>query len=220
MRFTELLWQQIEPLYQQILDLPFNRELTAGTLSEQRFAFYVKQDQMYLVDFSRALAMAGTRAPNTDALNAWLGFAGEAVAVEQALHESFLKRFAAPEDLGKSPACLAYTQFLLATAALEEYPVMVAALLPCFWIYREVGLHIHARAASPNPYQDWIDTYAGEDFSASVDQAIALTDEAAESAGEPVRKRMIEAFVLSSRLEWMFWDSAYRRQCWPVSSNS
>ncbi|MEM7054193.1 MAG: TenA family protein, partial [Pseudomonadota bacterium] len=125
------------------------------------------------------------------------------------------KRFVAPEGLGKSPACLAYTQFLLATAALEEYPVMVAALLPCFWIYREVGLHIHARAASPNPYQDWIDIYAGEAFSNSVDRAIAMTDEAAKSAGEPLRQRITEAFVLSSRLEWMFWDSAYRMESWP-----
>ena len=220
MGFSKSLWQQIEPLYQQILDLPFNQELTAGTLSEQRFAFYVKQDQMYLVDFSRALAMAGTRAPNAAALNAWLHFAGEAVAVEQELHEGFMRRFAAPDGLGKSPACLAYTQFLLATAALEEYPVMVVALLPCFWIYREVGTHIHARSAANNPYQDWIDTYAGEAFSASVDRAIALTDEAAEGASEAVRQRMTEAFVLSSRLEWMFWDSAYRMETWPQVSGA
>ena len=97
---------------------------------------------------------------------------------------------------------------------------MVAALLPCFWIYREVGSHIHARAAGNNPYQAWINTYAGEAFSASVDQAISLTDDAAKGVGEDVQRRMHEAFVLSSRLEWMRWDSAYRLESWPPDQRS
>jgi len=216
MSFTESLWNENEPLYRDILDLPFNTELTAGTLSRERFAFYVKQDSLYLADFSRALATAGTRAPAAEQLQRFLSFAGEAVAVEQALHDSFLQRFDAGFDLGKSPACFAYTHFLLSTAAHESYPVSCAALLPCFWIYREVGLHIHARAAQPNPYQDWIDTYAGEDFSIAVDRAIELTERAATSAGEDERARMRTAFFESTRLEWMFWDAAYRLEAWPV----
>lgn len=216
MKFTDTLWQENLEIYQAILQLPFNTELTAGKLGEERFAFYVKQDSLYLADFSRALAITGTRAPSAGDLDAFLGFAGEAVAVERALHNTFLQRFGAFVDTDKSPACFAYTHFLLSTAANASYPVACAALLPCFWIYREVGLHIHARADVPNPYQDWIDTYAGEDFSRSVDRAIALTERAAETASESERKRMRKAFTESTRLEWMFWDSAYRLEAWPV----
>jgi len=216
MCFTETLWEQNRPLYESILELPFNVELCNGELSKDRFAFYVKQDSMYLADFSRALAVTGTRAPDSDALSSFLEFAGEAVAVEQALHNSFLQRFDTFVDVPKSPACFAYTHFLLSTAAGESYPVACAALLPCFWIYREVGLHIHARAAAPNPYQDWIDTYAGADFSATVDRAIDLTEQAAAATGPAERDRMAQAFFESTRLEWMFWDSAYRLEQWPV----
>lgn len=216
MGFTDTLWERNRSLYDAILELPFNVELCKGDLSEERFAFYVKQDSLYLADFSRALAVAGTRAPDNGALGDFLEFAGEAVAVEQALHDSFLQRFDAFVDVPKSPACFAYTHFLMSTAAGESYPVACAALLPCFWIYREVGLHIHARASAPNPYQDWIDTYAGAEFSATVDRAIELTEQAAAAAGSVERERMTSAFFESTRLEWMFWDSAYRLEQWPI----
>ncbi|MEX0769986.1 MAG: thiaminase II [Balneolaceae bacterium] len=216
MKFTQSLWDEIKPVYKEILDLPFNRELTEGTLDREIFSFYIKQDALYLADFSRALAIAGTKSPSPDELKDFLEFATGAIVVERSLHDSFLDRYQTHVDVGKSPTCFSYTHFLLATTAVEEYPVIVAALLPCFWIYREVGLHIHKRAADKNPYQDWIDTYAGEEFSKSVDRAIEITDETAEKASASTRKRMVKAFVDSTRLEWMFWDSAYRTEDWPV----
>lgn len=216
MKFTKSLWEEIKPVYKEILDLPFNRELTAGTLDREIFSFYIKQDALYLADFSRALAIAGTKSTSPDELKDFLEFATGAIVVERSLHDSFLERYQTHVDVGKSPACFSYTNFLLATTAVEEYPVIVAALLPCFWIYREVGLHIHERATDQNPYQDWIDTYAGEEFSKSVDRAIEITEEAAGKASEATHKRMVKAFVDSTRLEWMFWDSAYRTEEWPV----
>jgi thiaminase/transcriptional activator TenA len=85
---------------------------------------------------------------------------------------------------------------------------MLAALLPCFWVYREVGRHIHARAARPNPYQPWIDTYAGEEFEKAVDAVIGLTDSVAEQASESRLAAMHHAFRRAIQLEWMFWESA------------
>jgi len=218
MKFTESLWKEIEPLFEKILLLPFNRELTDGSLMQEKFAFYMKQDALYLADFSRALAIAGTKSYSADELKDFLDFATGAVVVERTLHESVLKKYDTHIDVGKSPACFSYTNFLLATAAVEEYPVVVGALLPCFWIYREVGLHIHERAAQNNQYQEWIDAYAGEDFSKSVDRAIKITDQVAFQVTENTRKRMSEAFIMSTRLEWMFWDSAYRLEKWPVNN--
>ena len=87
---------------------------------------------------------------------------------------------------------------------------MLGALLPCFWIYAEVGRDIHARAAPANPYQAWIDTYAGEEFHAAVRAVIAATDEAADAASPQLRERMHAAFMRATQLEWVFWDSAYR----------
>jgi len=93
--------------------------------------------------------------------------------------------------------------------------VVLGALLPCFWIYAEVGRDIHARATKPNPYQAWIDTYAGEEFHHAVQAVIEAADEVAQAAPPALRERMHVAFTRATQLEWAFWDSAYRLKLWP-----
>ena len=90
----------------------------------------------------------------------------------------------------------------------------LAALLPCFWIYAEIGRDIHARAVQPNPYSAWIDTYAGENSTPWSAEVIASVDRAAELASAVTVKAMHEAYTHAARLEWMFWDSAYRQGTW------
>lgn len=214
MKFTDQLWQSIERIYNEIIEMPFNRELMEGRLSEERFIFYIKQDSYYLADFTRTLSMIGVRARNMDHVEAFIGFGLGAVKVERALHESFFQQYHVPEDIEKSPTCFNYTNFILNKAALDSVAVGMAAVLPCFWIYREVGNYIHERASENNPYQDWIDTYAGEQFSNDVDRAISIVDEVADQQTSTERTRMMDAFIYATRLEWMFWDSAYRLEEW------
>jgi thiaminase/transcriptional activator TenA len=45
---------------------------------------------------------------------------------------------------------------------------------------------------------------------------IAATDEVAATASDSLRERMHAAFKRATQLEWMFWDSAYRLEEWPV----
>jgi thiaminase (transcriptional activator TenA) len=94
--------------------------------------------------------------------------------------------------------------------------VLLGALLPCFWIYAEIGRDIHARAAPANPYQAWIDTYAGEEFHAAVRAVITAADEAAAEVSSSLRPRIHAAFTRATQLEWMFWDAAVRLETWPV----
>ena len=219
--FSERVWQHIAPLHAAIHALPFNTELAAGTLSQDRFQGYIIQDALYLAEYARVLAMAGARGPDAATMRTFAESALEAVAVEQILHERYLTAFGIePSDLARaeaSPDCLGYTSFLLATAYHEPWEVLVAALLPCFWLYWDVGNTIARTAGQDNPYRDWIDTYADEGFGAAVRAVIAITDQAAAGASETVRARMTTAFVRSCQYEWLFWDSAYQRRGWPVA---
>jgi thiaminase/transcriptional activator TenA len=220
MSFTQEAWARIGPLYEKIVELPFNRELAAGTLTRERFIFYMLQDAHYLTWFGRALAVTAARAPDADALIQFAGSAREAVVVERALHESFFRTFNVSADAAAatrpSPTCAHYTHYLLALAYNAPYEVSVAALLPCFWIYWEVGKHLLAIASPKNPYQAWIDTYADEAFAEGVRKVIRISDRLAAAATPAVRAQMLEAFVRASQLEWMFWDSAWRLEAWPV----
>ena len=216
--FSQSLWQANETLFQDTLQLPFNRELAAGTLSMERFRHYMIQDAHYLVGYGRALAVAAAKADNAEGVVQFANAANEAVVEERKLHSGFMRDFGiSAEEFAATPltpACHHYTSFLLANSWSESYPVALAGLLPCFWIYAEVGRDIHARSVPGNPYQAWVDTYAGEDFHTIVRGVIATIDRVADSADSATRQRMAEAYRYSAELEWMFWDSAYRLADW------
>lgn len=218
--FSQAAWQANLPLYQQTLALPFNQELAAGTLSTECFHHYIIQDAHYLVAYGRALALAGAKADNADGVIQFTEAAKVAIIVERQMHGGFMQQFGVTaaqfEATPLTPACHHYTRFLLATAWAEPYPVVLASLLPCFWIYAEVGKDIHARAASPNPYSAWIDTYAGEEFHAAVRGVLTTIDRVAAGVDAQTLAAMHAAYTLSAQLEWMFWDSAYRQGRWPV----
>jgi thiaminase/transcriptional activator TenA len=223
--FSETAWARIAGLRAAIHALPFNTELAAGTLSAERFRGYIVQDALYLAQYSRALALAAARAETgrAETAGAFKTFADgalEAVAVEQALHRNYLAQFGIdPAAAEPSPDCLGYTSYLLAVGYHEPWEVLVAALLPCFWLYWDVGSAITRRAAADNPYRAWIDTYADEGFGAAVRAVIAIADQAAEATTPALRARMLTAFVRSSRFEWLFWDGAYRQRGWPDATD-
>lgn len=222
--FSSDAWDRNAGLYETIRAMPFNAELAAGSLSEAQFKHYIVQDAHYLIGFGRALALAAAKAPGPDRIVQFAKAAEEAIVVERALHGSFFVQFgitpAAFESTPLSPACHHYVSYLLSTAYAEPYEVALGALLPCFWIYAEVGRDIHARADSANPFRAWIDTYAGEEFHAAVRGVIFATDEAAADASPRLRERMHDAFTRAAQLEWMFWDSAYRLEAWPVDKGA
>ncbi len=223
-QFSQHAWQQTAPLRSAIHTMPFNAELAAGSLSRERFQFYIVQDALYLGEYARVLTLAAARGPDSATLRAFAESALEAVAVEQLLHERYLTDFgidpAALAQADPSPDCLGYTSFLLATAYHEPWEVLVAALLPCFWLYWDVGNAIARVAAPDNPYRAWIDTYADEGFGNAVKAVIGVTDTAAAGASSTVRDRMMRAFVRCCQYEWLFWDGAYRQRGWPSGATA
>jgi len=220
MTFTRMLWRGIEPIYAAILAHPFLRGLTDGSLSHEAFRFYAVQDALYLRDFARALSLAAARAPRESWIIMFNEHAAGTLLVERQLHESFFKEFGlSPEAVAATPLAptnAAYTSYVLAVAYGRPFHEAVAALLPCYWIYWEVGKTLE-RAGSRDPlYARWIGTYASEEFGAEVRAVLDCTDTLAAALGEEARAAMRRHFVTTSRYEWMFWDMGWRREPWPV----
>ncbi len=148
--FTNRLWRSITSIYDEILTHPFLRGLTDGTLTKERFRFYVLQDALYLREYARALSLAGVRSPDESALIMFNEHSAGAITVERSLHEGFLKDLGVTQDdadqTTATPTTLAYTSYLLKTASLGDYPEVLGAVLPCYWIYWEVGKALLERA--------------------------------------------------------------------------
>ena len=199
--------------------MPFNRALADGSLPQAVFQHYIVQDAHYLDGLARALARAAAGAPDAEAVAQLAGAGAGAIAEERQLHAHYMGLFGVDAQTfaatPPSPACEHYVSFPLATAATRGVGEAVAALLPCFWVYRDVGHAIQATASAGNPYRARIDTYAGEDFHAAVTRMCALADRLAEAASAAERAHMRAAVTKSALLEWMFWDSAWRLGTWP-----
>ncbi|MDR1315147.1 MAG: thiaminase II [Deltaproteobacteria bacterium] len=209
-------WRAAAPVLEKILEHPFINGLLDGTLPRERFLFYIGQDALYLADYGRLLAAASLKAENDKDAAFLCESALAAVQVEGALHESYLKgekRAATP-----TPANLLYTSYLYRHLSRSPFSTIMASLLPCFWIYQSVGRHMLALAgnASHNPYRDWISTYGGEEFGRSVEKAVRICDRLAAGETPKGREGMLDAFMTASRMEWMFWDSAWKMEPWPV----
>ena len=222
MEFSTQAWNKISQIYNAILNLQFLRELEDGSLSRDIFQYYLIQDAIYLGEFARVLAIISAKAPTPESQLQFARSVQNALEVERTLHENFLAEFGlVAEEVLKtepSPTCLNYTNFLIATAYQNSFAVTVAAILPCFWIYSEVGKQIHHRAISKaNPYQKWIDTYADAEFEELVKYVIEVVDRTADKASRVERELMSQAFYRASQLEWMFWDSSYRLEQWSVN---
>ncbi|MBD0404249.1 thiaminase II [Flammeovirga sp. EKP202] len=212
----EAISEKTDYILQEIYKQPFIKDLMEGTLSKEVFNFYINQDSIYLAEYKKILAETGIRCEDDQDTQFFLGSATGIIHVEDALHENFLK--GEEKTSVASPTCELYISYLsriVHTKSLEE---ALAAVLPCFTIYKEVGDYILANQSNKgeNPYQDWIDTYGGEDFANSVKQAVDITNKLASEASPERIEKMNEAFEKASKLEWMFWDSAYNKEGWKV----
>ena len=188
---------------------PFVRGIGDGTLDEERFRFYVRQDYLFLIDYGRLLALGAARAPGLAEMRRFAALAQGVLETEMALHVGFAQRWgisaAELESETAAPATRAYCDFLLRTASLGDFAELCAALLPCMWGYAEIG----ARLASEGPpehagYAAWIATYADREFQELARWARELVDGCAGDVS-----RMHAAFRTSSELELAFWEAAW-----------
>lgn len=215
MKFSEYTIKEAQPLYNSIKEHPFVKELASGTLPEEKFLFYINQDALYLETYRKVLTGIGAKIESEDHAKAFLAFASDTIAVENALHEIYLQKSSA--RISYSPSCLLYTSFLARQLSLEPLEIAIAAVLPCFHIYKDVGDYILANyKENNNPYSSWINTYGGEEYASAVAKALEIYDAMAENTTDKVRKLMLENYLVCSRMEWLFWDSAYKLEKWLI----
>jgi thiaminase (transcriptional activator TenA) len=190
------LWLANADLAEAALAHPFVRGLAAGTLPRAAFAGYVAQDAYFLESFARAYALGLAHAPDREAVYAFAELL-DGVLTELRLHGGYAGRWGI--DLASvvpGQATLAYTDFLLATAALGGVGRTCAAMTPCMRLYAYLGQALAAGGvAAGNPYAEWVDTYADPQFEALAATLEGLLDTHG-SDGPPVRAAYRRAMAL------------------------
>lgn len=194
-------WDAVADVRAAIDDLDFVRGLGDGSLSKEAFGWYLAQDALYLRDYARVLAEASRLAPTLEDQAFWASGAHGALVTELALHTDWL---GGVEPAGPSATTSAYLDHLLATAARGDHRVLAAAVLPCYWIYADLGERLHGLATDDHPYRDWLLTYGDPAFEAATEQAIAVVTRLAAEADDATREAMWRAYRTSCERELAF----------------
>ena len=212
--FAAELRATADPVWSAIHAHPFVRGIGDGTLPEEKFRRYVRQDYLFLIDYGRLLSLGAARAPRLAWMRRFSALAESVLETEMDLHRQYAERWGiSVEELESertAPATDAYCDFLLRTAALGDFGELAAALAPCMWGYAEIGQALAAAGLPDHEgYAEWIAMYASDEFEQLAAWARELLDAAAEGTGDAGRQRMQSAFMASSEHELAFWESAF-----------
>jgi thiaminase/transcriptional activator TenA len=217
--FTERLRKEADPIWQASFDHPFVRGIADGSLPLECFRYYVLQDSYYLTQFAKVQALGAAKADTLPETARMAMHARRTCEAELALHRNFMQRMGITEQekeaFEPAPTTYAYTSHLYRAALTGGFGDVIAAIVPCYWLYLEVGERLKGSEPEEPIYRDWIAAYGSDWFRKLVEEQIRCLDDIAESVSDADRNRMREHFLISSRYEWMFWEMAWRRETWP-----
>jgi thiaminase/transcriptional activator TenA len=221
MSFTDELREVAAPIWAATLDHPMVEQLGEGTLDEAPFRYWVRQDYVYLLEYSRVVALGAASAPDVERMRRFADLLDGTLNTEMDLHRAYAAEFGISEaDLeatDPSPTTRAYTDFLVRVAATGTFGDLVAAVLPCLWGFNETATRLESRGVPDDDrYAEWVETYAGEEFTELAEWCKGLLDDVAADATESDRERYRDLFRTAARYEYRFWDAAWRRESWAV----
>ena len=211
MSWTKDVWAESARIFEGIKDLPFIKELADGSLEPSRFDRYIAQDEIYIGNYGRQMFQLADMMTDPGQQEMFRLFAQSGIDGEKAMHELLIGRFGIDTQVTPSVVTSTYNNHTQAAIDSGSKEVALAAMLPCMWIYNEVGLYIRSIASlEGNPYKEWVLEYGNEEFTEGVNSVLALADEWAAAVDEDTRARMTRAYLEAALFEYAFWDYGYR----------
>ncbi len=208
-KFTTNLWS--ESLYKQMLTHPFAKGLQNGDLPKKTFRHYLRQDALYLKDDLRAFETLAKRLKKGKQKSFFKQICKDLVELERLFDKELLKKFHAKKAHKKSKIIKKYTSFLLKTSLHKHVFYAYCALLPCFWLYSNVGLKIYKKSVQNNPYEDWIEFYKDEEFLKYTKKFIKIVEKSSKYLSKKELKEAKKFFVKSCKFELAFFDEAIKK---------
>ncbi len=221
MSFSMELRQLAEPIWKKEMEHPFVKGLASGELPLETFQYYLCQDYIYLIAFSKVYAIAAAKSHDLKEMGEFAELLTATLNDEMDLHRKYAAEFGiSREELEAtvpSPTAYAYTSHLVRAAYEGTLTEVLAAVLPCQWGYYEIGVRLaQVPGWESSPYRDWIKTYSSPEFGRLSEMMRERLDALTTSIDETHKKRLQNLFLTSSRYEYLFWEKAYQREAWPV----
>lgn len=220
--FTERIWKRVEPIWSSYLEHPFVKGLGDGTLSNEKFQHWLKQDYVYLIEYAKLMAIGSAKSRDLSTMSTFANLLHGTLFMEMDLHRKFAASFGISSDeleaTDSAATNTAYTSYMLNHAQRGGAEHVVACLLACAWSYNFIGKSLAEKGglSQSNPYHAWVETYSGEEFTELTNEAIRLMDELTIGKPEAKLAELEEIIVKTSYYEYMFWDMCENLETWPI----
>lgn len=220
--FSEQLRQQTDSIWTAIFKHPFVQGIGKGTLDRKKYEFYLKQDYIYLIDFSRVFALATAKARQLPDMGYFATLLNATLNIEMDLHRRTCADFgisaAALEQTKPAMITASYTNLLIRTCYEETLPGILAVLLPCAAGYVEIGQRLKQQGSPDKEhFRDWIETYSSNEFAEFADWLKNRLDQLSSSSSSENKDYWLALYLTSARFEYLFFDMSWKMELWQNS---
>jgi thiaminase/transcriptional activator TenA len=212
--FSQEQLARAKPLWDTMLTHRFLLETRDGTIPDERFAVWMRQDYLFVEAAVPFIAALLPRAPRRH----WEPLAGVITALEKELQLFEERAAAVGVDLRGAPPSLinhGYIQFLMATAYRASYAEAYTVLYTAEKAYHDSWKVVQAGISTDSKWYPFVENWAGEAFAQYVAYLEAELDQLAAETGPAERERMAQYFELTTKYEIAFWEMAATGEEWP-----
>ncbi len=195
---------------------PFVLGMRDGTLSRDRFRYYILQDYLYIEEYAKVFSIGIAKARSAEIMSLFSTYVNLLTGSEMDIHRGYIGRFAiSQEEIESTPRALcnlSYTSYMLRVAYEEGEAEILTAVLPCCTSYEVIAKRMVAEnpACLSDPfYGEWIQGYSSEEYADANRKMEAALDALTISYTEPQIQHLIDIFTVCSRYEGMFWDMGW-----------
>ncbi|EOI0503827.1 thiaminase II [Campylobacter coli] len=202
-------------IWDKYLHHEFVKKLENGSLKEENFLFYLKQDYIYLIYYAKCYARLALNAKNAEELRFAMKFQNYIIEGEIELHKSILKLGIDADKLNvkdESLTNIAYTRYMLSVGESGDFLDMLVALSACAIGYGYIGAEIYKRLDKEklqnHPYKEWILTYSSDEFQNEIKEFEDFLNSYTQKISQEKFENLSEIFYNVVRLESAFWEHA------------
>ena len=218
MAFTDDLRELTKESWDASLNHLFVQGIVKGDLPLDIFKYYILQDIYYLKHYGKVHAIAASQAEDFE-ITALMAKKAETTAMaELNVHKEHTEILrisdAEIKQFKPAPTAYGYTSHLYRATMYGNLAHTVAAMLPCYWLYAEIGQLNREANPEPEIYRNWLATYADDWFQDSTREQINLLNSLAAELSDNERDQVAEQFVIAKEYELHFWEMSYTKETW------
>ncbi|SFE24296.1 thiaminase /4-amino-5-aminomethyl-2-methylpyrimidine deaminase [Lentibacillus persicus] len=218
MRFTDELKEATKQSWELSLNHPFVKEIARGDLPLETFKNYIMQDIYYLKHYGKVHAFAAAHADDFSVSATLADKAKNTAEAELTVHKEHAQILNITDEeinnFKPAPTAYGYTSHLYRASLSGSLGQIVAAMLPCYWLYADIGITYQDAKPAEKLYANWIQMYASDWFQNATQEMIDLLNKLADEASENEKEKMKEQFVIAKEYELAFWEMSYTFETW------